>query len=248
MRLTLEDLVERFRPATGFTCSDEITLVYPLWKDEKTGQMRTNMDHDGKVQKMATLTAGYASVCFYKHIREQIYEDDKLPNHIERTMPHFDSRVFNVSKNPEIINNLLWRASYDYRRNSISGLSHHYFSQKELNQVNTKKQLEMLATKNVSWDAQPDWYKFGIFSKKEQFEKPNPYLPGAMLTRTRLVTFSVELDKNYTVEQEEWILAKYLPSQMGQKVVRLSQIEKDDSMTEGDSAKEVTNNDNNDNN
>eukprot|EP01125_Pyxidicula_operculata_P010702 TRINITY_DN3525_c0_g1_i1.p1 TRINITY_DN3525_c0_g1~~TRINITY_DN3525_c0_g1_i1.p1 ORF type:complete len:107 (+),score=36.63 TRINITY_DN3525_c0_g1_i1:122-442(+) len=106
----------------------------------------------------------------------------------------------------------------------------------------------MLATKNVSWDAQPDWYKFGIFSKKEQFEKPNPYLPGAMLTRTRLVTFSVELDKNYTVEQEEWILAKYLPSQMGQKVVRLSQIEKDDSMTEGDSAKEVTNNDNNDNN
>jgi len=216
MRQTLIDLLEQFKPSTGFTCSDEITLVFPLLPNEKTGQLSSHADFDAKVQKITTLAAGYASVCFYKALKSENFTaaaDQALVDHIERTRPHFDSRVFNVPSNTEVVNNLLWRASWDFRRNSISTLAQAHFSSKQLHGQNTLKQQEMLKEKGISWDEQPDWFKWGIFAKKEKFIKESE-VKGEKVNsvRSRVTVKSLELAKKYEKQQEEWIVSKYWPS------------------------------------
>jgi len=214
MVATTCDLVAQFRAASGFTCSDEITLIFPLQKIE-TGEEKTQLEFGGKVQKLTTLTAGYASMCFYKHLTREKYEQDEqqLLDHIEKHGPHFDARVFNVPTNAEIVNNLMWRSLHDYRRNSISSLAQCHFSQKALNGKNTDQQMELLLTKGLDWHAQPIWYKYGTFAKKERFEIETQLPDGKMImaTRSKLVAKDIEMSKTYTKEQEDWITAKYWP-------------------------------------
>jgi len=213
MRSTLCELVEQFRPSTAYTCSDEITLVFPLLPDEKSGELKTHLDFDGKVQKIATLSAGLASVCFYKHLKSEPF-DTELTDHIERTKPYFDSRIFNVPSNIELVNNVLWRASWDFRRNSISTLAQAHFSPKQLHGKNTKQQMEMMQEKGISWDAQPDWYKFGVFAKREKYIK-EVEVKGEMVkaARTRTTVKSFEMDKAKTKAHEEWIVSRYWPEE-----------------------------------
>lgn len=214
MRQTLLDLVEQFRPTTGFTCSDEITLVFPLVFNEKLGEYHSHADFDAKVQKLTTLTASYASVCFYQALKAEKFAQDEmdLVEHIDKHKPHFDSRIFNVPSNAEIVNNILWRASWDFRRNSISTLAQAHFSPKQLHGKNTKKQLEMLKEKGISWDEQPDWYKWGIFAKKEKFIKDTE-VKGEKVkaVRMRVTVKSFEMPRKYEKQQEEWIVSKYWP-------------------------------------
>jgi len=212
MRQTLSDLIEQFHVTTGFTCSDEITLVFPLLLDEKTGEYKSRADFDGKVQKITTLTASFASVCFYKYLKTEKFEES-LVDHIERTKPHFDSRIFNVPTNMEIVNNLLWRASWDFKRNSISTLAQAHFSPKQLHGKNTKQQLEMLKEKGISWDAQPDWYKWGIFAKREKFLKETEVKGSKVVAmRSKITIKSFELEKKYDQKQEQWIISKHWPA------------------------------------
>jgi len=211
---TMCDLVEQFRASTGFTCSDEITLVFPIYKTE-TGEMKTVYEFAGKVQKLTTLTAGYASMCFYKYITREKYDHNEqhLLEHIEKHGPHFDARIFNVPTNSEIVNNIMWRSLQDYQRNSISSLAQCHYNQKILNGKSTKEQLAMLLEKGIDWHTQPMWYKFGTFAKKERFEKevelPNGTTVKAI--RSRMVTKDIEMSNTYTQEQEDWIMGKYWP-------------------------------------
>jgi len=220
MRQTLIELLDQFRPCTGFTCSDEITLVFPVLPNEKTGELRSHADFDAKVQKITTLSAGFASVCFYKALKNEKFEaeEQSLVEHIERTKPHFDARVFNVPSNVELVNNLLWRASWDFRRNSISTLAQAHFSSKQLHGKNTKVQMEMLNDKGIHWESQPDWYKWGVFAKKEKYLKESD-VKGEKVTsvRTRITVKSFEMARKYEKKQEDWIVSKYWP--LSQEVI-----------------------------
>jgi len=235
MRHTLVELLDQFRPSTGFTCSDEITLVFPIIPNEKTGELRSHADFDAKVQKITTLSAGFASVCFYKALKSEKFEADEqsLVEHIERTKPHFDARVFNVSSNVEIVNNLLWRASWDFRRNSISTLAQAHFSSKQLHGKNTKVQMEMLNEKGIHWESQPDWFKWGVFAKKEKYLKESE-VKGAKVTsvRTRVTVRAFEMAKKYEKKQEEWIVAKFWPPSQEVIVFEAAQGKKEEAEVE----------------
>eukprot|EP01130_Rhizamoeba_saxonica_P004441 TRINITY_DN1814_c0_g1_i1.p1 TRINITY_DN1814_c0_g1~~TRINITY_DN1814_c0_g1_i1.p1 ORF type:complete len:221 (-),score=56.48 TRINITY_DN1814_c0_g1_i1:65-727(-) len=211
MLRTTEELVRRFQAYTGFTCSDEITLIFPL-DPSLTQEELENREilHGGKIQKIVSLTAGYASTLFSRYILEENFDDNEnLAEFVQSSLPHFDSRVHNVVENYELVNNLMWRARFDYRRNSISGLAQAHFSSRELHGKNTKQQIEMLEEINISWDECPDWYKYGTYVKKEYYIKSTE-VKGEMIDaiRSRIVSKSFEIENTFSKEMEDWVVQK----------------------------------------
>lgn len=79
------DLVAYFSCTSGFTQSDEITLLFPapvtpedLELEEKNpNQLKKSAPFNGRVQKITSLAAGYCSVRFNYHLQNQpILESD----------------------------------------------------------------------------------------------------------------------------------------------------------------------------
>jgi len=213
---TTEELVKTFNATCGFTCSDEITLLFPI-DETVTNEERVahGVPYNGKIQKLVSLSAGLASSLFLQYIREETYDpvaEQRLHEHVYGTLPYFDSRVCPVPRNVELINNVMWRSSYDYRRNSISGLAQAHFSQKQLNSKNTKEQIVMLEEKGVHWSECPDWYKYGTIIKKERLLKETE-VKGEMITalRSRISSRSFEIERNFEQAQAELLLAKHWP-------------------------------------
>jgi len=212
------DLVDHFHCILGFTCSDEMTLIFPLLADEETGVLEQHhSDYSGKIQKLVSLSSSFASVRFNRHLNREDFAlpaEKKLLEHIERHAPHFDSRIFVLPNNEEIVNNLIWRARIDYRRNSISTFARSHFSQKQLHGVNTKTMLAMTLAKGAPWDGEPAWYRFGTFIKKEKIEKDGTDRKTGKkvrVVRTRTTARCIELTREFSADQMEWIIARYWP-------------------------------------
>jgi len=141
MAKATHELVYRYKPSIGFTCSDEITLVFPVDAELKKV---VDMPHRGRIIKICTLLAGLASTAFYQSLLIEVQDAPNLLRHVQRTVPHFDARAFNVPENYELINNIKWRHLFDYRRNSISGLAQRNFRHKELHGLHSDQLLAKL--------------------------------------------------------------------------------------------------------
>jgi len=133
----------------GYQQSDEISI---LVTDFDT--LQTDAWFDYNVQKMASVSAGYASARFTSH---WCYAGN---------IAVFDSRVFNVPKE-EVCNYFVWRQK-DWIRNSVQMLAQSHFSHNELH---CKKQVdmhEMLHGIGVNWaKLEPQW-KNGVFIYKNE--------------------------------------------------------------------------------
>eukprot|EP01122_Echinamoeba_exundans_P010186 TRINITY_DN3751_c0_g1_i1.p1 TRINITY_DN3751_c0_g1~~TRINITY_DN3751_c0_g1_i1.p1 ORF type:complete len:243 (-),score=50.20 TRINITY_DN3751_c0_g1_i1:533-1261(-) len=228
MEATAMDLLVAFSAATVFTCSDEITMIFPPLQREpragsdEVGPQFAEASFGGKVQKLASVTAGYASVSFDRHMRDQHFDpatEADLIEHVKTKRPYFDGRVFNVPSNTEIVNNVVWRSHYDFRRNSVSMLGRAHFSAAALNKKSTQQVIAMLKQdKNVDWHALPDRYKYGSYIKKQRFVK-TVQLPqkndatadhSVDAVRSKPVAVSMDIHK-YTPEFERFLCSKYLP-------------------------------------
>jgi len=161
---TAADLLDRFNPALAYTQSDEITLVFPPGKELIFG---------GGVQKITSIMASFAGVRFCYHILQKDYPaDSPQRKRAEEFSAHFDARAFNVPTQGEAYNNLLWRSSFDCRRNSVFSLARAHFSSKQLQKLGTTAIIEKLKKeKNVDWEQQEAWFKYGTFVKKELYER-----------------------------------------------------------------------------
>ena len=79
MVMTTADLVTYFGASTGFTQSDEITLVFPApvstedIEEEKNhpGNPPKSAPFNGRMQKITSLAAGYCSIRFNYHLQNQ---------------------------------------------------------------------------------------------------------------------------------------------------------------------------------
>lgn len=69
MVATATDLLERFGAATAFTESDEISLLFP----PSTGESQS-LPFNGRVQKIVSVTAGFASARFNMHMAAQHFD------------------------------------------------------------------------------------------------------------------------------------------------------------------------------
>lgn len=238
-------LLSEFAPTAIFTCSDEITMCYPAFestlpspdpeassssdgdeepkKTKKKSEQPQIMMYGGRLQKMATLMAGLASVAFERELRLQTFDpvvDATCLKYMAKHPPFFDARIFNVPSVQEIVNNLIWRSHYDYRRNSISQLARSFYSAKEMHKLNSTDLLKKMASeKQTEWSDLPGKYKFGSFFKRQQYKKSVEVNGNTIeATRTRIVELSFCFAKN-TEEVCDFITSKFIPDAYKEHIV-----------------------------
>jgi len=213
---TTKDLVFHFKATTGYTQSDEITLLFTV-RYAKNDLVET-LPQQGRVLKMGTLFAGYASTCFFIHLFNEIRENENLIQYVTKARPHFDARVFNVPENYELVNNVKWRHNFDCRRNSISSLASKYLSYKVLKGLNSEEKIAKLKeVKGVDWEEEPHWYKYGCFVKLERYDcwifqrnRETKILEKKLVKKFRPIVREIVLEKGYSKEDEAFILASFV--------------------------------------
>ncbi|KAJ7269841.1 tRNAHis guanylyltransferase-domain-containing protein [Mycena rebaudengoi] len=148
MVLTSTDLLSYFAEASlAYTQSDEITLIFPT----------SCRAFNGRVTKIASLAAGYTTARFNYHLQAVVADlaEEK------QGIAHFDARVFPVPSVEEVLNNLIWRAKIDCRRNSISGFGRSFYSTKELQGLTSDALVEKIKREhNIDfWTSTPKQYE-----------------------------------------------------------------------------------------
>jgi tRNA(His) 5'-end guanylyltransferase len=198
MELTTTDLVDEFNATTGYTQSDEITLIIPSFKDNTKDtrkstkhklqkKVRDNWNHgySGRVQKMSSLISSFATMSFNEHLKRITYdaffnggvETEEDRKYIEKISNEkvgkawFDARVYGVPSKEEAFNSVLWRIR-DAEKNSRSMFAQTYCSHKKLMNKTGEEQVEFCkAETGKDWELVEDRYKYGILVKKERFVK-----------------------------------------------------------------------------
>lgn len=195
MVATALDLLKYMNATTAYTCSDEITLAFPL-DDEGEQPQRP---YNGRRSKIESLIASRAAVVFFKTLTELCADDAKRLALVHTRLPHFDARVIVVPSNVEVVNNILWRMR-DFRKNSISALADVHFSAKRLHGLHGEVKLALLQDeKGIVWETMPLWSRAGTFVKRALVGNP---------ARTKAEARNVETTLTYG-EEEKRILACY---------------------------------------
>lgn len=167
MVLTAENLVKKFNCRTAFTQSDEITLLFPACDPEK---QQTHL-YNGRVEKLCSILASYASVKFNSHIRKHEWEEKFRARIIEGAI--FDARVIIPENDTDLLNCFLWRHCFDCSRNAIFAVAYSVFSAKELHKINCKMALDMLKQKGILVDGDnfPKQCLYGTYVKRILVQK-----------------------------------------------------------------------------
>lgn len=211
MVLTSIDLLDRFQALTAYTESDEISLIFAPGTEESVV-----LPFTGRVQKIVSVVAGYASARFNFHMLQQSFHKDEsaLRDLVERSEAHFDARVFAVPSLERLIAYMRWRAVMDCRRNSINMLAHCYFPQDKLHRVDARTCVAMLKEqKGVNWEDTPAFFRYGSFVKKEEYFKKafNRKLQEEVtVRRTRATSRSFAFDEK---EAKQFLLAAIWPGE-----------------------------------
>lgn len=178
MEETTKYLVKEFNAVIGYSQSDEISLVL-----ENTYE--TPCMFEGKIQKLVSTLAASATAYFNANFQNHF---DTSVLEFSKRLPTFDCRVINLPSKDEVANMILWRY-LDAIKNSKQMAGHHYFSNKELFKLNTDQIVGKLhSEKNVNWYEYPQFFKEGVFIKRETYEKDLE--DGATCTRSRIVSKS----------------------------------------------------------
>lgn len=191
-----KSLVKEFNALTGYTQSDEISLIF-------LNKYETPMIFDGKKQKLLSTLAGHASAVFNALL------PSCLPEKIGK-YPIFDCRMYPLPS-VDAGNAFLWREQ-DAMRNSVSMLAQYYFSHKKLIGKSTVDKIDMLrAQKAVIWDDCPDFFKHGTYIKRVGRVKVNPEYPDQPTIRHAIEVIPGNLtsmpsfaDRHAFVVSNEW--------------------------------------------
>jgi tRNA(His) 5'-end guanylyltransferase len=179
-------LVDEAAARGGYTQFDEITL---WWDHDQTRFV------EGRIQKMATLLASYATATFL-HL---------LPLHLPRKsglrpLPTFDGRVWAVPNREEALNAILWR-EFDCTRNSIQSAARAHCSHKECLHKNGSELQDMLHAKGINWNDYPAAFRRGTYvvrrkvlrtlTPEELAKMPERQRPTGPVERTTITTLDV---------------------------------------------------------
>jgi tRNA(His) guanylyltransferase len=225
MIATTTDLMDAYHCVTGYTQSDEITLVFPAIHPKDSLQVEEEIVNkviffNGRTMKIASLIAGYCTARFNFHCLKMADKWSKdLPNY-DRIMEKllggvgfFDARVFNLPDNDEVLMNVLWRSVYDCQRNSKARFGQFYLTNKEVHGLSANELIAFAKEKyNVSWNDSPDEFKYGCFIKKIFKEKEgfNPITKEkTFVKRHEFVRKSFNM-KTSTKENLEFLMCKIL--------------------------------------
>jgi tRNA(His) guanylyltransferase len=180
MCLTTKDLVKEFDAQTGYTHSDEITLIFnskcsndefldhmDYFDRSKNGKCKcrtniyiTNHLFNGRIHKILSLISSYCSVRFNYHLEKLIEPvqheyDVKFIELVQSHKQMFDSRilVFDEFLKYEVLNHQIWRSVQDCYRNAITAYAHTYFGYQKIMNKKSTEMIEMLKNeKNLDWN------------------------------------------------------------------------------------------------
>lgn len=168
MEDTMKYLCENIQGCVfGYTQSDEISLVLCDYQ-----KLDTDAWFGYNVQKVVSVSASMATFAFNHSLRNiaAAEADDTIVDYEEHITwceffdskinkgALFDSRCFSLSRE-EVCNYMIWRQR-DAIRNSIQGLAQSFYSQKELQGLNTGCLMsKILSEKGVNWNIDLSTYQ-----------------------------------------------------------------------------------------
>lgn len=154
----------------GYTQSDEISLVLQDYK-----KLGTDAWFGYNIQKITSVSAKMATAAFigfFKHFSDKVNDTKHMIIYTAAIAENvgFDSRCFNLPF--EEVNNYLIDRQHDATRNSINLLAQQYYSQKELEGINSKNLQNKLFTEHgINWSDLP------YYQKRGSILLPNKYTP-----------------------------------------------------------------------
>lgn len=224
MCLTMRDLVKEFDAQTGYTHSDEITLIFcaKCTEEEKKELEETKKDDKiqqhmfrGRIQKILSLISSYCSVRFNYNLNNLIKTiktnyDSKFVELIGSYSQMFDGRImiFNQELKYEILNHQIWRSILDCERNAISTYAHTFFGPKKILNKSGKEMIQIMKQeKNFDWNdltQVPIFIKHGIYCKKNLIEKE---VDGQKILRSEYIFKQFKI--NFSESNLNLLLSKY---------------------------------------
>lgn len=176
-------LVEETHAQLGYVQSDEISLC---WLDIDKAPF------DGKLFKLQSVLASLATSKFVNYIMNKWHEYrmtiirgeapenfldsdpisqwSHLNGKINKLIPSFDCRVFQLPNEMELANTFIWR-EIDAVRNSIQMVAQDFFGHSKCMNKNSKELIAMLEAEGVRWNELPDCLKRGAYFKRVLVEK-----------------------------------------------------------------------------
>lgn len=165
MQRTCRDLVKEFNASTGYTHSDEISLYFkPLNKEQDPEEDVKEHQFSGRIQKLQTLVASYATVRLIKHLGE--INKEKFDNILDKVS--FDGRIIIFPFGHEVCNYFLWRSKKDCFRNFVSELCYYNFPKKSLEKLNCDERIKKLRNeKRIDVNDYNVFLRYGTYIKRE---------------------------------------------------------------------------------
>lgn len=152
-------LVEESGAITGYTQSDEITLLF------YTGEKPCEMFMGARKDKLVSLLASIATAKFNSKVAEYVPAKTGV-------LAHFDCRVWTVPSAMEAANVFVWR-ELDAIKNSVSMAAQSVFSHDELNNVGAEDKIRMLREqKGIDYDEYPVSFKRGTYVQRRTVSRP----------------------------------------------------------------------------
>lgn len=203
---TTNDLVKKFNPTTGYTHSDEISLIFPpVCTKEEYDNKENKSTHlfNGRVMKLCSILAGYCSsrfnwyVTYYIDSNKQYYTN-QFKNKIMSCEACFDARIIDIpyTKEYEIVNHMIWRSVQDCYRNCIQGYAHHHLNKKDTYKKHCGEMIEMLKQEGFDFEKVPNYLKHGVYCKKELYEKQCLIPNNETVIRQRIKNFTFKICNN----------------------------------------------------
>ena len=196
----------------------------------KEVQITNEQIFGGRVQKMVSLFAAYATMRFNIHLQDQldldIYGEYGNGTDTERKYwdtikekvgnAWFDARIYGVPSKEEAFNSVMWRWR-DCSKNSKSMYAQTFCSHKSLlNKTGTEQVEFCLEQTGKDWNKVEDKYKYGVFTKKESYqkdisnmEKVQVFTDVTTVTRTRIKSFTMA-DLKFSEENVDLVIRKIL--------------------------------------
>lgn len=163
MKETAKALIEEFHPLIAYTQSDEISLYYHYEDDTSE---TTKMPFNGRIQKLVSNLAGFASSTFCRLVASS---EAEFAKRVEKT-PCFDCRIWQVPTKGDAYEVFVWRED-DATKNSITMAAQTLYSPKQLHKKDSNDKQEMLFQKGINWNDYPAHFKRGIFLKRQNYMK-----------------------------------------------------------------------------
>lgn len=213
MILVMNDLVENFSASTGYTQSDEITLIFPpsCSKEEfEKGTNKTNHYRKGRKYKLCSILSSVCTSRFIYHMLELIDKDqhrkqEKTHNRIKKLQLSFDCRLIEYpdGKEYEILNHQIWR-SLDCERNAILQYGMCYIGNKNIFKMDCQQIATRLCEMSINYN-NPEFILYGVYCKKISY---NSIINEKEVQRSKYVnkTFKIK----YSDDILNMLFSKYL--------------------------------------